>query len=295
MYLDYYYDEFLDYLRAEKDVSHHTIKNYTGDFNQFINFLNSKSITPKLNIVTTQVIRRYISHLKNERDFSTYTIRRRIHSLSSYFKYLMEQEYLSKNPMLSIHAPKEPETVPKYLSKEEINLLLDMPQKYSPDHALRNKVILETFLYTGIRRQELLGLNWDDIDFGEKTLTVKFGKGKKQRIIPIGEPLLSDLWKYLQNRLPLTIQAVFISDYGNRLSVTALSQFVRRYMKILGFDKKGYTIHTLRHTFASHLAQNETSILTIQKLLGHSDLNTTQIYAHINTKHMREEVEKLKF
>lgn len=295
MYISYYYNEFLDYLKSEKNVSIHTTTSYTNDFNQFINFLKLNGIQPKLNTITTPIIRRYIAYLKCEKEFSIYTIRRRIHSLSSYFKFLIEQGYLDKNPMLSIHAPKTPEVVPKYLSIEEIKLLLEAPAKYSPEHALRNKVILETLIYTGMRRQELLGLNWEDIDFGEKTITIKKGKGKKQRVVPLKEPLLSDLWKYLQSRLPLTNQAVFISSYGNRLSITALQQMFRRYMKILGFDKKGYTLHTLRHTYASHLALNGVSILSIQKLLGHSDLGSTQVYSHVNTEHLKKEIEKLPF
>lgn len=295
MNFENYFDDFIAYLKSEKDVSRHTITNYTNDFKQFLSFFESSGIQPRLNFITTPIVRRYMASLKIEKEYAVYTIRRRIHSLSSYFKFLVEQEYLIKNPMLPIHAPKQPDVIPKFLSIEEIELLLSMPSKHSPDHSLRNIFILETFIYTGIRRQELLGLNWEDIDFGEKTIRVRKGKDKKQRIIPIKEPLLSNLWKYLQSRLPLSNNAIFISCYGNRLSVTALQQMVRRYMKILGFDKKGYTIHTLRHTYASHLALNGASLLTIQKLLGHDDLNSTQRYAHINTDHLRTEVEKLPF
>ncbi|SHJ80047.1 tyrosine-type recombinase/integrase [Paramaledivibacter caminithermalis] len=295
MDITYYYDEFLDYLKGEKDVSKHTIKNYNTDFKQFVSFLKTKGIKPSLHTVTTAILRRYVAHLKTEKNYATYTIRRRIHSLSSYYKFLIEQGYLTQNPMLPIHAPKAPDVIPKFLSETEIEQLLKMPEKLSPENALRNKVILMMFLMTGMRRQELLALDWEDIDFGEKMITVKHAKGKKQRIIPITEPLLSELWKYLQTRLPITNHAVFISQYGNRLSATPLSQTIRRYMKYLGLDKKGYTIHTLRHTYASHLALNGVSILSIQKLLGHSDLNSSQVYAHVNTNHLRTEVQKLPF
>lgn len=293
MNLDYYFDEFIDYLKAEKDVSHYTVDNYTSDFKQFLNFLRVNGIQPKLNTVTTPIIRRYLAHLKTDKNYAVETIRRRVHCLSSYYKFLMEQEYIMKNPMFAIHAPKSPETIPKYLSTEEIELLMQMPDKYSPDNSLRNKCILECFLMTGLRRQELLDLDWDDIDFGEKIITVRNGKGKKQRVIPFTEPLVSTLWKYLQTRLPLTNHALFISSNGSRLTCTPLEQTFRLYMKKSGLDKKGYTIHTLRHTYASHLALSGASILAIQKLLGHSDLNSTQIYAHVNTEHLRSEVEKL--
>jgi len=130
MNLDYYFDEFIDYLKAEKDVSHYTVTNYTSDFKQFLNFLRVNGIQPKLNTITTPIIRRYLAHLKTDKKYAVETIRRRVHCLSSYYKFLMEQEYIIKNPMLAIHAPKSPETIPKFLSTEEIELLMQMPDKY---------------------------------------------------------------------------------------------------------------------------------------------------------------------
>jgi len=291
--LDFYFEDFINFLKTERNISDATVISYTTDFRQFLNFLSDSGIQPKLSFMSTPVLRRYFAYLKVDRNYSVNTIRRRIHSLSSYFKFLQEQQYIVSNPMLPIHAPKAPDILPKYLNTDEMNLLLQMPEKYSePWYGHRNYVIILTLLMTGIRRSELLSLNWEDIDFGQQTLTVKHAKCNKQRVVPITEPLISELWKYLQSRLPLNNNAVFISDRGNRLSSRPLSQEIQRYMHILGLDKKGYTLHTLRHTFASHLAMNGASILSIQKLLGHSDLNSTQVYAHVNTEHLKSEVAK---
>lgn len=290
-----YYDEFLDYLSAEKNASHHTLKNYASDFKLFFNFLQSNGIKPELETIDTPTIRKYISFLKNEKEFKNNTIRRKIHSLSSFFQYLLEQEYIMKNPMLPIHAPKIEQTIPVYLSREEIELLLNMPMKYGKENALRDKCILETFVYTGMRRQELLGLNWEDIDFGRQEIVVRKGKGKKQRMIPIKEPLVSDLWAYLQTRLPLTNNATFISETGNRLSPTSVQLMFTKYIKKAGLDGKGYTIHKLRHSFATHMIQNGADLITVQNILGHADLNNTKIYTHTDTNHLREQLDKLPF
>jgi site-specific recombinase XerD len=297
MSLDEMYDEFLNYLLSEKNASDATIITYRYDYNTFDEYLMSKCITKKINIFTTPIIRNYIAFLKLTKNYSPSTIRRKIHSLSSFFTYAHEQRYIIENPMLPIHAPKQPDRIPKFLSVNEIKLLINAPSKYTdePFLSLRNKVIIETFLYTGIRRQELLNLDWTDLDFGEKTLLIRKGKGNKQRIVPLIEPLASELWKYLQTMLPINHTPLFISSKGNRMSVTALQQFMRRYVVLLGFDKKGYSIHTLRHTYASHLAQQNVSLIKIQRLMGHSDPGSTMIYAHLDNKNLSSDVEKLPY
>jgi site-specific recombinase XerD len=195
--------------------------------------------------------------------------------------------------MMPIHAPKAPDTVPVYLKPDEVKRLISLPEKYSRNNKLRDKCILETFVFTGIRRNELLSLDWDDIDFKSDTLKVRKGKGKKQRIIPITDPLSSDLWDYLQSRLPLKDRAMFTSFYGTRLTATPLSQTFRRYLKIAGLDQKGITLHKLRHTFATLLIQQGVDLMSIKELLGHEDLNSTKIYTHVDTSHLRKQVEKI--
>lgn len=286
------YQEFINYLSAEKDISTSTKVNYSSDFDIFLKFLHQNGLKPELQTITTPIIRKYLSYLKITKSYSNNTMRRKIHSLSSFFKFLIEQEYIEKNPMLPVHAPKLEQKLPIYLKENEIKKLISMPFKHSRNNQLRDKCILETLAMTGIRRQELLGLDWQYIDFGTKTITVINGKGKKQRVIPITDPLVSDLWAYLQTRLPLTSNAVYLSGEGNRLSTTAIEQLFKRYISLAGLNGKGYTIHKLRHSYASLLVQNNVSILSVQQLLGHSDLNSTKIYSHVNTNFLREEVKK---
>lgn len=295
MKISEYYNEFLGYLSAEKNASHYTIENYLCDFKIFAKFLATNGIEPDLCSINTPLIRKYISYLKTEKKYKNQTIRRKIHSLSSFFNFAVEQEYITKNPMTSIHAPRREEKVPIYLSESEITKLIKSTMHYGNDNALRDKCIIETLAYTGIRRQELLGLDWEDVDFKLNTLKIRFGKGKKERIIPLMDKLVTDLWAYLQTRLPLTNHAVFISQTGNRMSNTSLECLFRKYLKKSGLEGKGYTIHKLRHSFASLLIQNNANLLSVKELLGHSDLNSTKIYTHINTNYLRQELNKLPF
>lgn len=287
--------EFLDYLSAEKNISHHTKANYHSDFKIFLNFLTTNGIKPDLQTITTPIIRKYLAYLKTEKEYQNQTMRRKIHSLSSFFKFLLEQEYIIKNPMLPIHAPKQEGKLPIYMKKEEVDLLIETAWKHGKENALRDKVFLKFVAYTGVRRQEALALDWEDLDFGKAEVKIRKGKGKKERIIPLTETLCSDLWAYLQTRMPLTNKAVFISNAGNRLTHSPAQNIFRKYLKKAGLDGKGYTMHKLRHSFGTLLVQNNADLLSVQKLLGHSDLNSTKIYTHVNTEHLKKQVDKLPF
>lgn len=292
MDLDLCFKDYKNYLKSEKDASPLTLISYSTDFDLFLYFLVSEEIPRRTSKITTSVIRRYINFLKIDKGYSTETLRRRINSLRSFFNFLISQEYIDRNPMAPINAPKRADQLPIYLQENEIKRLITMPFLHSADNKLRDKCIIETLVFTGVRRSELLSLNWQDIDFGAQTIKVLKGKGKKQRMIPITEPLVTDLWAYLQTRLPLTDNAVFISSNGTRLSVTALSQLFRRYIKLARLDGKGYTIHKLRHSYATLLLQNGADLISIQQLMGHGDLNTTKIYTHVDTNHLSEQVKK---
>ena len=289
------FEEFLDYLSAEKNVSHHTKISYNSDFNIFLKFLSMSGIKSNFHTITTPTIRKYLAYLKNEKEYKNQTMRRKIHSLSSFFNFLMEQEYIEKNPILPIKAPKKEENIPIYLGKGEVELLINTAMRHGKENSLRDKCFIKTLAFSGMRRQELLSLNWDDIDFGRSVIKIREGKGKKERLIPMIESLSTDLWAYLQTRLPLTNQAVFISSTGNRLTPSPAQNIFRKHLKKAGLDGKGYTIHKLRHSYASLLVQNDVDLLSVQKLLGHSDLNTTKVYTHINTNYLKQQVDKLPF
>lgn len=290
-----YFEEFINYMAVEKNASVHTKANYRSDFKIFINFLTINDIKPELQTFDVRIIRKYLVYLKNVKEYKNETIRRKINSLASFFKFLVEQEYLIKNPMGPIKAPKREEKIPIYLSDNEIEKLIKATMRYGRENALRDKCFIKVLAYTGMRRQESLKLDWGDIDFGLNVIKIRFGKGKKERIVPMPESLSTDLWAYLQTRLPLSNQAVFLSNAGNRLTPSPAQNIFRKYLKKTGLDEKGYSIHKLRHSYASLLIQNNVDLLSVQKLLGHSDLNSTKIYTHVDMDYLKEQVDKLPF
>lgn len=294
MDLQYCYNEFLDYMEAEKNASKATITSYTTDFRIFNDFLAIGGTEPRLCTMTTQILRRYVSYLKLHKNYANNTVRRKINSLSSFFNFLLETEYIEKNPMLPIKAPKKEQQIPIYIKEKELKRLLLAPEKYArfPEQRLRDKVMIELLVFTGARRAEILSLDFDNVDFGSGTITILKGKGNKQRIVPLMEPLATDLWDYLQTRLPLSNKAILVSDTGNRMSVSNFHNLFKRYLEKSGLGNKGYSIHKCRHSFASLLHQNGVDIISIKELLGHEDLNSTKIYTHTDVSHLRKEVKK---
>lgn len=294
MNLQYLYDEFLDYMQAEKNASKATITSYTTDFKIFNVFLTIGGTEPRLCAMTTQVLRRYTSYLKLHKGYANNTVRRKINSLSSFFNFLLETEYIKKNPMLPIKAPKKEQRIPVYIKEEELKRLLQAPEKYArfPENRLRDKVMIELLVFTGARRAEVLSLDFDNVDFQKGIITILKGKGNKSRIVPLMEPLATDLWDYLQTRLPLSNRAILVSDTGNRMSVSNFHNLFKRYLDKSGLGNKGYSIHKCRHSFASLLHQNGVDIISIKELLGHEDLNSTKIYTHTDVSHLKKQVEK---
>lgn len=283
------YDEFLDYMIAEKNATPMTVSSYKTDLRLLVNFLNQNNISKNVESLTTQVLRRYISYMKNEKEYSTMTLNRKINSLRSFAKFLIINEYMDNNFMNRITAPKKTKKLPKVMTESELEKFLGIIEKHS-EHPLRDKAIFNLYAATGIRRQELINLNIEDIDLGDNTIKVVKGKGQKDRIIPIFEPVTEYLWEYLMERLPIEEgkNYLFKSEYGNRISVTAIQQLFRRYMKLARLDEKGYTIHTLRHTYATLLLLNGGDLMQIKDLLGHADLNSTSVYLHTTVEHLRE-------
>lgn len=292
--LNSYFEEFLKNLSAEKDVSTATIKSYRTDFNTFQKFLSVKNIEPEFSTIKTPILKNYVTYLKIECNYSNGTVRRHIHSLSSFFKFLLEMDYIKSNPMLAIHAPKNQQKLPIYLKKEELELLLDAPTKYArfPCHINRDIVFLSLLIFTGARKSEIIALDWKDIDFKNQTVTIRKGKGKKERIIPLAEHLAIALVHYYSERHPKLSDPILISDKNRRISSTDFQQLFQRYIKKCGLDGKGYTPHKCRHSLASLLVQQGVDILVVAKMLGHEDLNSTKIYAHTETDTLRKEIKK---
>ena len=294
MQAEKYFKEFQDYLESEKNASEHTLKNYEGDFNIFLDFLSTNGISTEIDRIEVTDIRRYIVYLKKDKKYANETIRRKINSLKSYFNFLIAQDYIIQSPMRGITAPKKETRIPKYFTEDQIKLIFDTAKRSEDNFALRNYILIKLIATTGIRRQEAIDLNFNNIDFGSNIIKVK-GKGKKERLIPISEEFSEELWMYFQSRLPLKNQAVFITSTGNRLHTSqAHIQFVK-ILKKIGLNNKGLSLHSLRHSYATMLINNGVDIASVQELLGHEDINTTTIYAHATKEHLREQVSKLPY
>jgi len=288
------YQEFLDHMKSEKNASEATITSYITDYKIFENFLRLQSIEPRLQIITTRDLRKYVNYLKIGKEYSNATVRRKIHSLSSFYKFALEMEYIEQNPMLPIHAPKLEERIPIYINENDLRKLLEAPKKYArfATHVNRDRAMMALLAYTGGRKSEIMNLNWSDVDFKEQVVHIRKGKGKKDREVPLIQPLAVVLLDYYNERHPAINEPILLSDNNRRISSSDFQNLFRRYLLKCGLSKKGYSPHKCRHSLATLLYQNGVDILTIQKILGHSDLNSTKIYTHITNDHMKEEMAK---
>ncbi len=280
-------EKFLKYLRIEREFSFYTLKSYTEDlgiFNQFLNDRNPKE-------ATYLDIRRFIAYLRTRGD-SKRTISRRLSCLRSFFKFLIREGNIKKNPMLAISGLKLDKPLPKFLSYKDVGCLLDGIEK--GDYVtIRDAAILETVYSTGIRVSELVNLNTADIDFISGVLKV-YGKGKKERILPVGTKALKAIKLYLDKRNSLgsgSKSALFLNKRGGRITERSIGRIIKKYALKAGINAD-ISPHTLRHTFATHLLDRGADLRSVQELLGHASLSTTQIYTHLTLEGLKRVYEK---
>lgn len=280
--------QFLDYLEGGRGASPHTLRNYGADLREFFSFLNGKSISE----VDTLVIRSFLAHLKS-RGHSKATLSRKLSSLRSFFKYLARENRLRSNPVLGISTPKREKKLPQFLDLSEVTHLLEAPTGTTWE-GKRDRSILETLYSSGIRVSELVGLNRGDIDLLSSLLKIR-GKGKKERIVPVGEKAIQALRDYLES-LPASVRKksegqhetpVFLNRSGSRLTDRSVRRLIVKYARRVSL-KGGISPHTLRHTFATHLLDRGADLRSVQELLGHANLSTTQIYTHVTTRRLQE-------
>src|SRR3989338_2144956 len=274
---------FLNFLEAEKNASPHTIKNYKADLVEFFHFLGKSPLTD----VNYLSIRRFLAYLR-EREFLKSTVSRKLACLKSFFKYLTREHLVSSNPASSIATPKRERRLPSFLETGEVERLLEAAKGDSWERK-RDLAILETLYSSGIRVSELVGLNSDDVDLLSNLIKVR-GKGKKERIVPIGSCAVQAVKNYL-DALPVHLQngsvPVFLNRSKNRLTDRSIRRIILRCARRAEI-KKEISPHTLRHTFATHLLDRGADLRSVQELLGHSHLSTTQIYTHVTARRLRE-------
>ena len=273
-------ETFLDSLWLEKNLSQNTLESYKNDLNKFRNFLekNNKSVLKADHFL----ILSFLSFLL-DKGFSSKTVSRNISSLKSFFKYLISVEHIKINPMLNIDAPKSGLFLPTTLTVEETQQILDAPNELRPIE-MRDKAMLYTLYATGMRISELISLNMHNVDLKRGSVQV-IGKGGKERLIPLTNDAITMIKKYLINARNKLSKGkdhnnIFVSTHGKQISRHSFWHRIKAYLKKVDVKKEVHP-HTLRHAFATHMLNNGADLRSVQLLLGHSDLATTQIYTHV--------------
>ena len=275
-------NQFFNYLIFEKRTSNHTIEAYKTDLFQFEKFAASLFKLHDIAEVDSDMIRTWMVNLL-EQGISTRSVNRKISSLKAFYFYLMRMDVIKINPMEKVITPKTSKRLPVFLEIPTMDKLFSSEILFADDfEGVRDRAILEMFYATGMRRAELLGLKFSDIDFYEQTVKV-LGKRNKERIIPFGKHLTEILENYLnfyaQKWEPNQNSCIFVSEKGEPLTPQSVSKIVHKYLDMITtVDKR--SPHVLRHTFATHLLNQGADINAIKELLGHSSLAATQIYTH---------------
>ncbi len=283
-------DSFLRFLQLEKGLSKNTVSSYQTDISGFNQWRSDQAI--KISEVNLSDAENFIVSLR-KKELAPASISRKISSLKSLFVFLKKQQHIKTNPFQDLVLPKIPKSLPKSMSMAEVNTLLDAPDT-STFIGLRDKTMLELMYATGLRVSELVNLKYSSFDF-ERSVIKVMGKGSKERIIPFGDSALSWLKQYIdfrrQNNLSMNSKYFFISQKLSQITRQSFWQRVEHYQKIASIPYK-ISPHTLRHAFATHLLNNGADLRSVQMLLGHSDLSTTQIYTHIAKQRLSEMIKK---
>ncbi len=280
-------NDFLDYLNFEKGYSKNTLPSYRRDLLQFTNFLKRQEIA-KIESIGRSAITTFISHLAASK-FSSSSIERKIAALKAFFHYLVSEGTLKIDPTSDIKFPKVSKRLPRVLTVSEISRLIEYPKK---DAFLsnRDRAIMEVLYATGMRASELTSLKLDDVNLDIGFVRV-FGKGGRERIIPVGEMALSALREYLGRVRKKVVKKetpfLFLDRRGFPLTRQGLWYIIKKYIKAAGVASKA-SPHTLRHSFATHLLERGIDLRSLQEMLGHADIGTTEIYTHVSRERLKK-------
>lgn len=285
-------DRFLDHLKLERNSSAHTVKSYAEDLFALRDYMQRLSGGTSIDNLSTRSIRGFLSDL-HASGYSASTVSRKLSSLRSFCRFLCRDGIIERNPAEGLRGPKQGRTLPKVLSNDHIEKLLNAPAADVP-LGRRDRALLETAYAGGLRVSELVGINLTDLDLGEGIVRIR-GKGKRERLAPIGKYAVEAIQRWLPDRRP-TLQpaaqkALFLNKRGTRLSARSVGRLLAKYLSIAGLDP-ATSPHTLRHTFATHLLNRGADIRSVQELLGHASITTTQIYTHLSSDRLRAEYDR---
>jgi tyrosine recombinase XerC len=284
--MDKYIEKFMRYMEIEKNYSPHTLVNYKVDLKDFSKFCGDLS----LDKIDYLLLRKYLAVLK-EKSLGNRSVGRHLSALRSFFRFLARESIIKANPILMLSSPKLDKHLPSFMTEEEVNKLIEsaFAKNEDDESGLRDRAILETFYSSGLRISELVGLSIDDVD-SISGVVKAYGKGKKERVVPIGDAALNAIKKYLDKRKK-TSSALFLNKNGKRISTRGVRDIVEKYLKSAGIAR-GVSPHTFRHSFATHLLNRGADLRTVQELLGHANLSTTQIYTHLTTERLKNVYDK---
>jgi len=284
------HEEFLAYLDLEANRSPQTVTAYASDFRQFLLCLTETDREPVGEAIDRQTIRQYVAWLRR-RGLSVTSICRRLASLRSFWRFLGDNGYTDRDPFVRVSIPKRARSLPVALSAPEAQALLQAAERQpSIYRAFRDRAALSVLLFTGLRRAELLALRLPDVDLGEGTLRIEHGKGDKTRLVPLGERPLSALRDWLDLRPGCDHDFLFLSSDRRPLGRRALMGLLRKALRRAGIDRPGVVLHSLRHTAATLLLQGGCDLASVQRILGHSSLNTTGVYLQVTMHDLRRAV-----
>ena len=288
-------DRFLQYLVVERNASSLTVKSYREDLTSLLEYLRGEDgRCPHPSEITPLDLREYIAAL-SEAGYAKASVSRRLASLRSYFRYAQREGLASHNPAKPLRNPRSGRKLPHFLSTDELKRLLATPSRAEP-LGLRDRAILETMYSAGLRVSETVGLNDGDLNLDDGIGRVR-GKGRRERLAPIGSFATKALRKWFQARTLAADQPtgpdapVFVNKFGRRLTTRSVGRMLEKHLKVAGLDLRT-SPHTLRHSFATHLLNHGADIRSVQELLGHKSLGTTQIYTHVSTAGLKAAYEK---
>ncbi len=286
-------EEFLTYLKVEKAYSENTRVAYKNDLGQFLSFLSRRV---ELGVIDWGGVKRdhlvaYILHLKTEREYASTTVARKVAAIKSFFHFLVAEGFIKDDPTATLDSPRVKKYLPRAISQEDVEKLLDAASKKDTPRGLRDRAILELLYASGMRVSELVALNVSDVDLASASVRC-FGKGGRERVIPVYQRAVEAVETYLnKGRIHLLRdpeqKALFLNQRGKRLTRQGLWLIVKGYVKEAGLSIT-VTPHTLRHSFATHMLRGGADLRNVQELLGHANIATTQVYTQVSNERLRQ-------
>ncbi|MBP2634206.1 MAG: xerD 2 [Firmicutes bacterium] len=290
--MESYVNDFINYLAVERGLAQNTLESYGRDLRQFHTFLQNSQLDFLQNS-NRDTILSYLNNLQ-VKGRAVSTISRNLAAIKSFYQYLVREHHLEKDPAVNLESPKLEKKLPKILSIAEVEELLKQPNTFQPT-GLRDKSMLELLYATGIRVSELINLNISDVNLDMGYIKC-YGKGSKERIVPLGSIAAKCAQEYINKGRPKLVRtyeesSLFVNHHGNRLTRQGFWKIIKKYAMEANITKD-ITPHTLRHSFATHLLENGADLRSVQEMLGHADISTTQIYTHVTKNHLKEVYDK---